>query len=53
MTKNAIIKSFGKKEYLTNEELLIQYASGIGYPVGCVDWAIWIVMRVARKEGYV
>lgn len=53
MTKNDSIKSFGKKEYLTNEELLIQYASGIGYPVGCVDWAIWIVMRVARKEGYV
>ena len=43
----------GKKEYLSVEAELVKYASDIGYKVGFVDWAIWIVMRVARREGYV
>ena len=53
ITSDINIKKFNKNLYLNTEEELIQYALGIGYPVGCVDWAIWIVMRVARKEGYV
>lgn len=41
-----------RSAYLAIEEKLINYAQRLGYPVGCVDWAIWIVMRVARQEGY-
>ena len=47
------ISNLGKKEYFSVESELINYANDIGYPVGFVDWAIWIVMRVARREGYV
>lgn len=53
ITADIDIKKLRKNLYLDTEEALIQYASGIGYPVGCVDWAIWIVMRVAKKEGYI
>lgn len=44
--------SISKTQYLTKESTLVKYSSKFGYPVGCVDYAIWIVMRVARKEGY-
>ena len=44
--------SISKNWYLTQEELLKRYASHFGYPVGCVDYAIWIVMRVAKRNGY-
>jgi N-glycosylase/DNA lyase len=27
------------------------YAKGIGYPLGYVDWAVWIVMRAVRELG--
>ena len=27
------------------------YASSVGYPLGYVDWAVWIVMRAARTLG--
>ena len=50
---NAGARSFGKREYLSTEMKLLKYAEELGYPVGCVDWAIWIVMRVAIREGYV
>ncbi len=33
------------------ENSLKRYADGCGYPVGCLDWAIWIVMKVARRRG--
>lgn len=57
MTKIHLVVGFdyrklSRKVYLTMEQRLIQYAHKLGYPVGCVDWAIWIVMRVARQEGY-
>lgn len=42
-----------KKRYLTIEETLTSYAAYLGYTVGYVDWAIWIVMRTAKEEGYV
>jgi N-glycosylase/DNA lyase len=41
-----------KAQYLVKENMLTKYAEKFGYPVGCVDYAIWIVMRVARKDGY-
>lgn len=41
-----------QNQYLAKENLLIKHTQGFGYPVGCVDYAIWIVMRVARKAGY-
>lgn len=28
-------------------------ASGFGYAVGCVDLAIWLTMRVAKREAYI
>ena len=44
--------TISKTQYLVKENMLIKYAEKFGYPVGCVDYAIWIVMRVARKDGY-
>lgn len=44
--------SISKTQYLIKENILIKYAKNFGYPVGCVDYAIWIVMRVAKKDGY-
>ncbi|NQT26660.1 DNA lyase [candidate division KSB1 bacterium] len=48
-----IPSSISKTQYLNQENILIKYAENFGYPVGCVDHAIWIVMRVAKKDGYV
>lgn len=39
-------------QYLIKENMLTEHAEKFGYPVGCVDYAIWIVMRVARRAGY-
>lgn len=36
--------------YLELEDALRIHASKVGYPVGLMDWAIWIVMRVARQQ---
>ena len=44
--------TISKAQYLVKENMLTKYAEKFGYPVGCVDYAIWIVMRVARKDGY-
>jgi len=46
-------KALTKSKYLSTEEKLKKYAGYLGYTVGCVDWAIWIVMRTAKQEGYV
>jgi N-glycosylase/DNA lyase len=35
--------------YGRHETLLQKHANGLGYPVGLLDWAIWIVMRVAGR----
>ena len=47
-----IPSSISKARYLAKENMLTKYTERFGYPVGCVDYAIWIVMRVARKDGY-
>lgn len=38
-------------EYLHLELNLRQYSASMGYPVGLMDWAIWIVMRAAGEVG--
>lgn len=38
------------KRYEKHEKLLRRYAQWIGWPLGCLDQAIWIVMRVYLKE---
>lgn len=48
----AIPSSISKSRYLAKESALTKYAEKFGHPVGCVDYAIWIVMRVARRGGY-
>lgn len=40
-------------QYLVKESKLASYTEKFGFPVGCVDYAIWIVMRVASKGGYI
>ncbi len=47
-----IPSAISKAQYLVKENKLTKYSEKFGYPVGCVDYAIWIVMRVARKDGY-
>jgi N-glycosylase/DNA lyase len=37
-------------QYRVHEAVLQEHAADVGYPVGLVDWAIWIVMRVARLD---
>ena len=46
------IKALSKKLYLENERDLGSYADAIGYELGIVDLAIWVVMRTAKAEGY-
>jgi N-glycosylase/DNA lyase len=36
-------------KYERHEMHLRYYATAMGYPVGLLDWAIWIVMRVASR----
>lgn len=38
------------REYRRDEESMRGHARQLGFPVGILDWAIWIVMRVARTE---
>lgn len=35
--------------YLVFETALLDHAKTLGHSVGILDWAIWIVMRQARK----
>ena len=37
------------RSYEEHERNLRQYASGLGYAAGVIDWAIWIVMRAANS----
>jgi N-glycosylase/DNA lyase len=37
-------------QYHTQEDKLISYANRLGFAVGLLDWAIWIVMRVAGSR---
>lgn len=34
-------------DYVREEQVLTAHAQGFGLPVGVLDWAVWIVMRVA------
>jgi N-glycosylase/DNA lyase len=44
----------GLRQYCQHESVLRDHARAFSCPVGLLDWAIWIVMRVAsRKEGSV
>lgn len=38
------------REYRLGEDSMRGHAHQLGFPVGILDWAIWIVMRVARTE---
>jgi N-glycosylase/DNA lyase len=37
-------------QYHTQEDKLISHANRLGFAVGLLDWAIWIVMRVAGSR---
>ncbi len=39
----------GLPQYRRQEAFLKSYADRLGSPVGLLDWAIWIVMRVAQS----
>lgn len=39
-----------KKHYLTNEKILLSYAVDKGKTLASLDLAIWIVMRVVKRE---
>ncbi|UCI32127.1 DNA lyase [Mesorhizobium sp. B4-1-4] len=38
------------KQYERDEESMRGHARELGFPVGILDWAIWIVMRVAKRQ---
>ncbi|GLS17013.1 hypothetical protein GCM10007874_00280 [Labrys miyagiensis] len=38
------------KRYRCDELSMCDHARALGFPVGILDWAIWIVMRVANKQ---
>lgn len=40
----------GLSQYRRQEAVLKSYAADLGSPVGLLDWAIWIVMRLARTS---
>ena len=40
----------GLKEYVRHEAVLKDHAEELGHPVGIVDGAIWIVMRVSKQR---
>jgi N-glycosylase/DNA lyase len=37
--------------YERTERIVVDYADALGYPVGYLDWAIWVTMRAARELG--
>ena len=39
------------QKYEDTEFILRSYADELGYRVGLLDWAIWVVMRVAKSKG--
>ncbi len=38
------------KQYYKHEDVLQKHAYDLSCPVGLLDWAIWIVMRVANQR---
>lgn len=43
----------GLTKYRRHEQTLIEHAQELDCPVGLLDWAIWIVMRVANRTSEV
>lgn len=39
------------KGYEIAESIAVDYAEGLGYPAGYLDWAIWATMKAARELG--
>ena len=37
--------------YERAEQIVLDYASALGYPAGYLDWAIWATMKAARELG--
>lgn len=37
------------KGYEDAEQIVVEYADTLGYPVGYLDWAIWATMKAARE----
>jgi N-glycosylase/DNA lyase len=48
--KNTIIGTI--TSYERTEQVVVNYAEKLGYPVGYLDWAIWATMRAARELGF-
>lgn len=40
----------GLAQYRRHETVLREHAHALNFPVGILDWAIWIVMRVANRN---
>lgn len=53
LVRRGSIRSLSRKLYLEREHVLDKYAYNVGYELGVVDLAIWVVMRTAKAEGYV
>lgn len=51
-TSHSRSKLSGVTYYQTIEEDFRQIADEFGFSVGCVDLAIWVTMRVAKREAY-
>lgn len=50
MHRGKVRQISGLAAYRATEVVLLDHAAEIGYPVGILDWAIWIVMRVISGE---
>lgn len=48
LTPERVRSVVGMEQYQRHEATLRAHAVHLGYPVGLLDWAIWIVMRVAQ-----
>jgi N-glycosylase/DNA lyase len=44
----SVVHVSGMRQYCRHEATLRAHAACLGHPVGLLDWAIWIVMRVVR-----
>ena len=47
------LASLCPSQYLKAESIFQEHALSMGHPTGVVDLAVWIVMRVARREGLI
>jgi len=47
---NEVRKSLSQKQYILYEKKILTYANNLNQPMSRLDFAIWIVMRVMRRE---